>query len=60
MNKKGVIFMEDNLKEVYFSPYCSKCQFKDVAEDKEPCFTCLENPVNVNSHRPVNYKEKHV
>ena len=50
--------MEDQYKEVYFNEYCEKCKNKDVQEDKDPCNECLTNPVNVNSHKPVNFKEK--
>ena len=50
--------MEDQYKEVYFNEYCEMCKNKDVQEDKDPCNECLTNPVNVNSHKPVNFKEK--
>ena len=26
-------------------------------ESQEPCNSCLEEPVNLNSHKPVSYKE---
>ena len=50
--------MEDNYKEVYFDQYCKICRFwnSDVAED--PCHECLNNPVNLYSHKPTGWKEK--
>ena len=46
-------------KEVYFNQYCPKCKFKDVDEhDPEgECWDCLESPTNVDSHKPINFKE---
>ena len=48
----------DNYKEVYFDKYCETCEYKDAPETEEPCFGCLDNPINLYSHKPVNYKEK--
>lgn len=50
--------MEDIYKEVYFDEFCKTCEHKDVAEDKNPCHDCLNEPVNLYSHKPVMYKEK--
>lgn len=50
--------MEDAYKEVYFGEYCKKCKYWEKKENEEPCDECLENPVNLYSHKPVNYKEK--
>lgn len=51
--------MDTNVyKEVDFYKYCPTCQYKETAEGEEPCNECLTNPSNVNSHKPVNYKEK--
>ena len=49
--------MEIIEKIVEFDKYCKTCQFKDLKEHEDPCHDCLNNPVNVNSKRPVNYKE---
>ena len=42
---------------VYYWEYCSKCKhwLKDAL--KEPCHHCLDNPVNLNSHKPVDFVE---
>lgn len=50
--------MDDEYKEVYFDKYCETCEYKDTPEKDEPCSECLENPIKLYSHKPVNYKEK--
>ena len=50
--------MEDCYKEVYFGEYCNKCKYNDRSEGEDPCYECLENPVNLYSHKPVKFKEK--
>lgn len=51
--------METNeYKEVYFHQYCKTCEHRDVDAIALPCTECLENPVNVYSHKPVCYKCK--
>ena len=44
-------------KEVYFDQYCKTC--KHLAKDdlEEPCNECLDEPVNLGSHKPVKYEE---
>ena len=49
---------EQPYKEVLYCDYCKKCKFKDCPESDEPCYTCLDNPVNEYSHKPIKYKEK--
>lgn len=49
---------EDGYKEVYFDVYCETCKHKNVDETEEPCDTCLANPMNLYSHRPIKYEEK--
>jgi hypothetical protein len=46
-------------KEVYFHEYCKKCLYRNQSEDnpKGQCWDCLESPVNVDSHKPINFKE---
>ena len=45
-------------KEVYFDMYCKQCEYFDLSEDKDPCDECLDNPSNINSHKPVKFKAK--
>ena len=46
-------------KEVYFHQYCNQCLYKDQNESNpnSKCWDCLEEPVNVDSHKPINFKE---
>ena len=50
--------MNDIYKEVRFDLYCKKCKHCDKKEDKEPCDECLNNPVNLYSHKPINFEEE--
>ena len=50
--------MEDTYKEVYFGEYCKNSKYWEKAENEEPCDECLENQVNLYSHKPVCFKEK--
>lgn len=51
--------MDEEYQEVYFHEYCKKCKhFVDGDEQKEPCFECLDNPINLYSHKPVKYETK--
>ena len=50
--------MEYVFKEVYFDKYCKTCEYCDYKETDGPCFKCLEESININSHKPVNWKEK--
>lgn len=50
--------MEDNYKIVTYELYCKNCEHKDLDEDKDPCHDCLNNPVNVDSHRPMYFKKR--
>lgn len=47
----------DNLKIVDFERYCPKCLHKDLKEHDDPCDDCLNEPVNVDSKKPVNFEE---
>lgn len=50
--------MENVFKEVYFEIYCPKCEHHEKTEQEDPCWDCLNNPVNEYSHKPTHYKEK--
>lgn len=43
---------------VDFEKYCPLCKYSDQEEYKEPCDTCLTYPVNEDSRKPVEFKEK--
>lgn len=50
--------MEDRYKEVYLGQYCKTCRFEKDSEDdvNSPCWDCLQQPMNVHSHKPVKYE----
>ena len=50
--------MDEGYKEVYFYEYCKSCKFKDLKDTEDPCNECLGEPANLQSHKPVKYKEK--
>ena len=50
--------MEESYKEVYFDQYCKNCKHEKVKEIDDPCDECLNDPVNLYSHKPVMYEEK--
>lgn len=50
--------MDEGYKEVYFGEYCKTCEFKDTPEEQLPCTVCLDDPVNLHSHKPTKYKQK--
>ena len=50
--------MEGDMKEVYFNKYCNTCVNKDTKEIEDPCYDCLNEPGNVDSHKPVHWEEK--
>lgn len=50
--------MRDDYKEVYFDQYCKTCKYEKQEEKKSPCNECLENPVNLQSVKPVYWEEK--
>lgn len=45
------------MKHVHFDLYCLKCVHLNVPETEDPCNECLTNPVNEDSHKPVNFIE---
>ncbi len=56
--KKGAITMDENKKEVYFGEFCDKCKYSNKREDEEPCWDCLDQPWNTNSHKPMYFEKK--
>lgn len=46
-----------SIKEVRFDHYCKTCQHYNKREDEDPCYECLDQGWNEDSHRPINYKE---
>lgn len=50
--------MENREKIVEFSVYCPTCKHYEKEGVEEPCDECLENPMNIDSHKPVKWEEK--
>jgi hypothetical protein len=50
--------MEDSYKEVYFGQYCETCKYEKLKEDEDPCHECLNETVNLYSHKPVKWEDK--
>lgn len=48
--------MENEEKLVEFEKWCPACVYEQLSESESPCFECLEDPVNVNSHRPTRFE----
>lgn len=48
----------DDYKEVYFDKYCKTCKHTKKKDTEEPCDECLDNPINLHSHKPVNWEAK--
>jgi len=53
--------MESLYKEVYFDKYCLSCKFLNAVDEGGflvlACESCMSEPANINSHKPVNYKK---
>ena len=45
-------------KEVRYDVYCPKCQHYEKSEAEYPCYECLDQGWNENTHRPIYYEEK--
>ena len=49
---------EGDFKIVHFDEYCKTCKNQNEPETNEKCRECLEEPVNVDSHKPIKWEEK--
>lgn len=49
---------ENREKIVDFHEYCGSCKHCDESEQAEPCCDCLDEPVNIDSHKPVFWEKK--
>ena len=47
-----------SIKEVRFDRYCPSCVHYQKSEAEDPCYECLDQGWNDDSHKPINYKEK--
>lgn len=44
-------------KIVFFEQYCPRCKYEDREENEDPCWDCLDCPINQDTHRPVKFEE---
>lgn len=51
--------MEVKTKEVWFNIWCQKCAHGKKEETEDPCNECLAKGWNIETHKPINYKEKY-
>ena len=42
---------------VYFENWCEKCQYAELEESEDPCNECLNESMNEDSRKPVNWQE---
>lgn len=50
--------MAGEKKEVYYGQYCRTCKYRNRSEVKDPCNKCLNEPWNIDSHKPTQWKKK--
>lgn len=50
--------MKSHKKEVAFYKYCNKCEYIKLKESQDPCHACLNFPYNLDSSKPVYFKER--
>lgn len=48
--------MVNEYKIVEYDIWCPQCKHKDCKETDEPCYSCMGEPVNLYSHKPVKYE----
>ena len=46
---------EENYKEVLFWKFCKKCMHSRKKENEDPCYDCLKDHHNPNSHKPTYF-----
>lgn len=51
--------MEGDYKLVDFK-WCKRCKYASLDESEDPCHECLDEPVNIDSHKPVFFEDKEV
>ena len=45
-------------KEVRFDEYCIKCKNYEKSEAEDPCWDCLNQGWNIDSHKPIYWEGK--
>lgn len=44
-------------KEVRFDEYCKLCKHYEKAATEDPCWDCLNQGWNYDSHKPIEFEE---
>ena len=47
----------NDTRECLFNIYCKTCKYFEKEGWEDPCDACLCETYNIDSHKPVNYKE---
>lgn len=50
--------MFERTKIADFDKYCKSCKYWEKGENEDPCWDCLCDSVNYNTHKPTKYEEK--
>ena len=45
-------------KEVRFDLYCKECVNYEKGEEEDPCWDCLNQGWNEDTHRPIHFADK--
>lgn len=45
-------------KIVDFEEYCKRCKYYEKPEHEDPCWDCLDYPVNAWTHKPMRFEER--
>lgn len=45
------------IKEVRFDIYCKQCRYYNKSEAEDPCWDCLNEGQNYDSHKPIRFAE---
>jgi len=43
-------------REVLFDEYCPKCKHYNKGADEDPCWDCLNQGWNIDSHKPTMFE----
>lgn len=50
--------MDENEMIVEYEKWCPKCKYEKLKETIMPCFACLDEPVNINTTKPIRFEAK--
>ena len=50
----------NDIREVYYHKYCPNCKHyeDDESDPNSPCWDCMNESFNIDSHKPVKFEEK--